>query len=182
MQGVQGNDMKEARVFGHDAVEINWNDDGETIVGAVISLSKLSGGTGYADGPVTVATTSGTDGAGLTVSITASGGVIQTATIVAAGTAYEEGEIVTIATGGANAKLKVSTAIPNTSERGCCLYIGKAGHVNVKMESGDVVTFYNVNAGTFLPVLVTHVSLPEPEREAANDCAATTAAYILAIF
>ena len=177
MQGVQGNQMKEARLFGHDAVALGSVGAIPTI-GVVTSLSKLQGGTGYADGPVTVATTSGTDGAGLTVSITASGGVIQTATIVAAGTNYEEGEIVTIATGGANATFVVSTKISGTSDRGCCLYIGGAGNINVRMESGNVATFYNVNAGTFLPVLVTHVSLPAAEA----GYIATTCTNVLAIF
>ena len=176
MQGVQGNQMKEARLFGHDAVALGAAGAIPTI-GAVTSLSKLQGGTGYADGPVTVATTGGTTD-DLTVSITASGGVIQTATIVAAGTNYEEGEIVTIATGGANATFVVSTKISGTSDRGCCLYIGGAGNINVRMESGNVATFYNVNAGTFLPVLVTHVSLPAAEA----GYIATTCTNVLAIF
>ena len=47
--------------------------------------------------------------------------------------------------------------IPNTSERGCCLYIGDSGDVKVKMEGGTEVTFKNVPTGTFLPILVTRV-------------------------
>ena len=178
MQGVQVNQAKEARMFGHDAVALGAAGAIPTI-GVVTSLSKLQGGTGYADGPVTVATTSGTDGADLTVSITASGGVIQTATIVAGGTNYEEGEVITVSGGGgSNGKFVVSTKISGTSERGCCLYVGQAGNINVRMESGNVVTFYGVNAGTFLPVLVTHVSLPAAEA----GYIATTCKDVLAIF
>ena len=50
--------------------------------------------------------------------------------------------------------------IPNTSERGCCLYIGdiSAGaDIKVTMESGNQATFKGVTAGSFLPVLVTRV-------------------------
>ncbi len=47
--------------------------------------------------------------------------------------------------------------IPNTTERGCCLYIGDSGDVKVKMESGADAISKNVPTGTFLPVLVTRV-------------------------
>ena len=175
MQGVQGNQMKEARLFGHDAVALGAAGAIPTI-GAVTSLSKLQGGTGYSAG--TVATSGGTTN-DLTVVITVDGGVIQTATIAAAGTNYQEGEVITVSGGGgSNGKFVVSTKISGTNERGCCLYVGGAGNVNVRMESGNVATFYNVNAGTFLPVLVTHVSLPAGE----TGYIATSATDILAIY
>lgn len=41
-----------------------------------------------------------------------------------------------------------------TIKRGACLYVGNAGNVKVRMESGDIVTFYGVASGAFLPVLV----------------------------
>ena len=176
MQGVQVNQAKEARMFGHDAVALGAAGAIPTI-GVVTSLSKLQGGTGYSAG-AGLATTGGTDD-NLTVTITVSGGVIQTATIVAGGTNYEEGEVITVSGGGgSNGKFVVSTKISGTSDRGCCLYVGGAGNVNVRMESGNVATFYNVNAGTFLPVLVTHVSLPAAE----TGYIATTATDILAIY
>ena len=64
--------------------------------------------------------------------------------------------------------------IPNTSERGCCLYIGdvSAGaDVKVTMESGNEATFKGVTAGSFLPILVTRV-----------HSTGTTAAEILALY
>jgi len=62
--------------------------------------------------------------------------------------------------------------ISGTSDRGVCLYIGGAGDVEVKMEgSSTSVVFKNVSAGTFLPILVTHV-LP----------GSTTATEILALY
>ena len=65
-----------------------------------------------------------------------------------------------------------ATRIANTDQRGVCLYIGGAGDVEVTMESGSTpVVFKSVSAGTFLPILVTHV-LPGN----------TTATEILALY
>ena len=51
-----------------------------------------------------------------------------------------------------------TTRIENTDTRGVCLYVGGDGNLIVTMESGGPdVTFSNVVAGTFLPILVTHV-------------------------
>ena len=64
--------------------------------------------------------------------------------------------------------------IPNTSERGCCLYVGDVSggtDVKVTMESGNVATFKGVTAGSFLPVLVTRV-----------HATGTTATQILALY
>ncbi len=49
--------------------------------------------------------------------------------------------------------------IPNTSDRGVCLYVGKAmDTITVTMESGSTpVVFKGVNSGSFLPILVTSV-------------------------
>lgn len=68
-----------------------------------------------------------------------------------------------------------SADIPNTSERGCCLYVGdvSAGSdIKVTMESGSTpVIFKGVTAGSFLPILVTRV-----------HATGTTAAEILALY
>lgn len=53
-----------------------------------------------------------------------------------------------------------TTNIPDTTERGCCIYIGDISggtDIKVKMESGNDITFKGVAAGTFLPILVTRV-------------------------
>tara|TARA_Y100001973_G_C5071208_1_gene267681 strand:- start:111 stop:392 length:282 start_codon:yes stop_codon:yes gene_type:complete len=50
--------------------------------------------------------------------------------------------------------------IPNTEDRGCCIYVGDVSggtDIKVKMESGNDVTFKGVSAGTFLPILVIRV-------------------------
>ncbi len=64
------------------------------------------------------------------------------------------------------------TQLPNTDNIGVCLYVGVANDITVKMEgSSTPVVFKNVSAGTFLPILVTHV-LPGN----------TTATEILALY
>tara|TARA_Y100001972_G_C7634623_1_gene318559 strand:+ start:1178 stop:1477 length:300 start_codon:yes stop_codon:yes gene_type:complete len=44
-------------------------------------------------------------------------------------------------------------AIPSTSIRGACLYIGQGMDVTVKLESGASAVFKGLAAGSFLPVL-----------------------------
>ena len=64
--------------------------------------------------------------------------------------------------------------IAGTESRGAALYVGIAVSVlTVIMESGNEATFYNVPAGTFMPILVTQV-------KAATG--ATTRQDILAIY
>lgn len=53
---------------------------------------------------------------------------------------------------------------------GCVLYVGTAGNVVIETMSGDVVTFFNVNSGQFLPVQVHSV------------LGSTTASNILALW
>ena len=47
--------------------------------------------------------------------------------------------------------------IPNTEDRGCCLYVGNGGNMKVTLESGSTVTFTGINSGSFLPVLAIRV-------------------------
>ena len=50
--------------------------------------------------------------------------------------------------------------IAGTENRGVCLYIGGAGTNGtavVKMESGNIAVFKGLSAGSFLPILVTHL-------------------------
>lgn len=64
---------------------------------------------------------------------------------------------VALGPGGSN------TQIAGTEERGCCLYVGTGGDIDVILEgnaTGTIaqrkVTFKNVPSGHFLPILVTH--------------------------
>jgi len=56
-----------------------------------------------------------------------------------------------------------ATQIANTEERGCCLFVGVAlDSITVTMESGNSAVFKGVTAGSFLPILVTHMTAVTP--------------------
>ena len=61
------------------------------------------------------------------------------------------------------ADITAGNTIANTSERGCCLYVGVAMDlITVTMESANSATFKGVAAGSFLPILVTAVTAATP--------------------
>ena len=88
------------------------NLSGDPTPGDVTALnnSSLSGGTGY-NTATGVATTSSGNGTGLTVNITASGGVITAVAINVDGSGYAVGETITITGGGGNATIDVSAVV-----------------------------------------------------------------------
>lgn len=169
LDGLEGNFQAEPRVFVHDAVNV--------VLGNVSSLKSLNGGaanSNFVDG-ATMATTSSATGAGLTLKISADGGIIKGVEIInrggsvipttAANAAYVIGEVITIASPGAgpDATMVVNSIdIPNTQKRGCCLYVGVGADVGVTLESGNSVVFKGVIAGTFLPVLAKSVNTTIP--------------------
>ena len=60
--------------------------------------------------------------------------------------------------------------IPNTSDRGACLFVGvKMASITVTMESGNSAVFKGVAAGAFMPVLVTSVTAATPDSGALAD-------------
>ena len=69
--------------------------------------------------------------------------------------------------------------IPGTENRGVCLYVGKAmDSITVTMESGSTdVIFRGINAGSFLPILVTSVTGAVP-----SDSATLTNSDILVLY
>ena len=80
--------------------------------GAVVTLERVSGGTGYT-GATGVATTSTGSGTALTVTYTVTGGVIDQAITIANGggatvsTGYKINDVITVSGGGGNATFKV---------------------------------------------------------------------------
>ena len=88
------------------------NLSGDPTPGDVTALNNasLAGGTGY-NTATAVATTSSGNGTGLTVDITASGGVITAVAINADGAGYAVGETITITGGGGNATINVSAVV-----------------------------------------------------------------------
>ena len=88
------------------------NLSGDPTPGDVTAFNNasLSGGTGY-NTATGVATTSNGSGTGLTVDITASGGVITAVAINVDGSGYVVGDTITITGGGGNATIDVSAVI-----------------------------------------------------------------------
>ncbi|HNP33095.1 MAG TPA: DUF6252 family protein [Flavobacterium sp.] len=77
------------------------------VPGPVSAVSLVNGGTGYSSG-TSVATTGGS-GSGLTVNIVANAsGVVTSATVSSNGNAYMAGDLVTVAGGNVNCKLRVT--------------------------------------------------------------------------
>ena len=52
----------------------------------------------------------------------------------------------------------LTNRIPNTDTIGCALYVGTAMDLTVTLEGGTTVLFKGITAGSFLPMLVTHVT------------------------
>ena len=111
----------------------------------VTNLTLVSGGTGYttANGVATTVTSivPASNGAGLTVDITAAGGVITVAVINAAGANYGLGDIITVTGGGANATFRVDNIR------------------SLDPTAADAIEFAGAQAGSILPVVVDYVLL-----------------------
>ena len=112
----------------------------------VTNLTLVSGGTGYttANGVATTVTSivPASNGAGLTVDITAAGGVITAAVINAAGTNYGLGDIITVTGGGANATFRVDNIR------------------SLDPTAADAIEFVGAQAGSILPVVVDYLLVP----------------------
>ncbi|WLW36924.1 structural protein [Synechococcus phage S-8S29] len=88
------------------------NLSGDPTPGDVTALDNASlvAGTGYNSGTGVATTTSGS-GVGLTVDVTASGGLVTAVAINAAGSGYAVGDTITISTGNADATIDVSAVV-----------------------------------------------------------------------
>ena len=182
MRGLNGNEAAQPRVFAHDMVPIaigainpRQEGTGASLNGIANGLEMTSGGTGYTAGSTI---TLDTGGAGTTKAqvkvLTVDGGgaitsfelAIQTTT---ANTPYGEGYVVgdtltETTIGGATFTVR-NIDLPNTHERGCCLYAGIAIDTGLALilESGKLyntastATLKGITAGSFLPVLAKRV-------------------------
>ena len=94
------------------ATTLVLNLSGDPTPGDVTALDagSLAGGTGYNTATAVATTTSGS-GVGLTVDITASGGVITAVAINADGSGYAVGDTITITGGGGDATIDVSAVV-----------------------------------------------------------------------
>jgi len=151
LDGLEGNFQAEPRVFAHDAKKVT--------IGAINSTAtdggfSFTGGNSYLVGETLTAASGGA-----TFTVTSiSAGVITGLSIVNIGSGYTAGTPVNLNGGSGSLATFTPTNIniPNTSKRGCCLYIGGAGTNGVaviKMESGNTAVFKGLAAGSFIPVL-----------------------------
>ena len=189
MNGVQGNEAAQARVFAHDAVNIvvgaiNWSATSDTNLAISGGITITNGGNGGANpykvgDEITLTVGAGTDRAVFVVkSIDSDGKVTNVAQKYTSATmAYSSGAAYTVgynatqhavvnASGGASAGTGFTATvndidIPNTQDRGVCMYIGAAAGIaslTVIMESGRQAVFNTLSAGSVLPVLIKRVT------------------------
>lgn len=183
MRGLNGNEAAQPRVFAHDMVPIaigaiNPRQEG---TGALYNevyngLEMTSGGATHAVGDVlTLSAGSGTVAAKVKV-LAVSSGVVTGFALEFSGTAnapygagYALADALTqAATTGSGTGFTATVRnidLPNTHERGCCLYAGIAidTGLDLVLESGELYnTTYTarlkgITAGSFLPVLAKRV-------------------------
>jgi len=126
-------------------------------------------GTGFVAGDTITVTGSGgiLGGATGNLVLTIGKGSINTYNVTTVGAKYVSEptpeavtQAATSGSGSGFAASVVNNDVPNTQERGCCVYVGDiSGGTNIKvtMESDNEVTFTGVVAGSFLPILVKKV-------------------------
>ena len=183
MRGLNGNQAAQPRLFAHDMVPvaigaINPRQEGTGALHNEVynGLEMTAGGTGHAVGDVlTLSIGSGSVAAKVKV-LTVSSGVVTSFALEFSGTAnapYGAGYALTdaltqAATTGSGASFAATVRnidLPNTHERGCCLYAGIAidTGLDLILESGELYnTTYTarlkgITAGSFLPVLAKRV-------------------------
>ena len=184
LRGLEGNMQAQPRLFAHDAKLI--------IIGAINNSEADSGlnvtnfGTGYTVGElITITTPTGTGGAVgdravvkvLTISGAAATGPVLTYEMTTVGAKYLVGgaasQVSSNGAGNGFAATVSNIDIPNTQQRGCCIYVGDVtggAALQVVMESAaftgaagtgygvlDFVEFSGVLAGGIYPYLVKQV-------------------------
>ena len=181
MRGLNGNEAAQPRVFAHDMVPIaigaiNPHQEGTGAYYNSISngLEMTAAGAGYsANDIITLTTGAGaTEAAQVKILTVDSTGAITSFELSITGTAnkpYGEGYVVGDTLNDAGAGVSTFTVrnidLPNTHERGCCIYAGiliDTG-LDLVLESGELYnTTYTarlkgITAGSFLPVLAKRV-------------------------
>ena len=183
MRGLNGNEAAQPRVFAHDMVPIalgainpRQEGTGASLNGIANGLEMTSGGATHAVGDVlTLSSAIGSVAAKVKV-LSVLGGAVTSFTLEFSGTAnapYGSGyaladALTQAATTGSGTGFTATVRnidLPNTHERGCCLYAGIAidTGLDLILESGELYnTTYTarlkgITAGSFLPVLAKRV-------------------------
>tara|TARA_B110000305_G_scaffold143271_1_gene159433 strand:+ start:2495 stop:3049 length:555 start_codon:yes stop_codon:yes gene_type:complete len=161
MNGLNGNEAAQPRVFAHDAIPLNMSVSTGATFGFAKTLEiSTDNGVGYVFNEVVTSTAN-------KVSIQIVGlkpsGKIGAIRILNPGSANAVDDVLSFTppsgSGTTNFIVK-ELGLPGTSQRGACLFVGGAGSTGticVKMESGDIVTFKGITAGSFLPILAVDV-------------------------
>ena len=181
MRGLNGNEAAQPRVFAHDMVPVaigainpRQEGTGASLNGIANGLEMTAAGTGYsANDIITLSTGAGaTEAAKVKILTVDSAGAITSFELSFTATAnkpYGEGYVVGDTLNDAGAGVSTFTIksidLPNTNERGCCLYAGIAidTGLDLILESGELYnTTYTarlkgITAGSFLPVLAKRV-------------------------
>lgn len=186
MRGLNGNEAAQPRVFAHDMVPIalgainpRQEGTGASLNGVANGLEMTSGGSGYAVGDaIELSVGSGTVAAVVEVLTVNSGAVTSFALTISGslnapyGAGYALADALTqAATTGSGSSFTATVRnidLPNTHERGCCLYAGVAidgaNGLDLVLESGELYNVSNgtarmkgITAGSFLPVLAKRI-------------------------
>tara|TARA_R100000935_G_scaffold22218_2_gene40972 strand:- start:3 stop:560 length:558 start_codon:yes stop_codon:yes gene_type:complete len=162
MNGLNGNEAAQPRVFAHDAIPLNMS----VATGATFGFAKTleisnNLGSGFTLNEVVEST--GIKKVKIQITSLKEAGKIGAFRIVNPGTGVAVGEVLSFVPSGGSDTTSITVkelGLPGTKQRGACLFVGGAGSTGticVKMESGDIVTFKGVTAGSFLPILAIDV-------------------------
>ncbi len=181
MRGLNGNEAAQPRVFAHDMVPVaigainpRQEGTGASLNGIANGLEMTAAGAGYSANDIITLSTgaAATEAAKVKILTVSSTGAITSFELSFTATAnkpYGEGYVVGDTLNDAGAGVSTFTVksidLPNTAERGCCLYAGIAidTGLDLILESGELYnTTYTarlkgITAGSFLPVLAKRV-------------------------
>tara|TARA_R110002020_G_scaffold241146_2_gene454273 strand:+ start:665 stop:1267 length:603 start_codon:yes stop_codon:yes gene_type:complete len=181
MRGLNGNEAAQPRVFAHDMVPVaigainpRQEGTGASLNGIANGLEMTAAGAGYSANDIITLSTgaAATEAAKVKILTVSSTGAITSFELSFTATAnkpYGEGYVVGDTLNDAGAGVSTFTVrsidLPNTAERGCCIYAGIAidTGLDLILESGELYnTTYTarlkgVTAGSFLPVLAKRV-------------------------
>ena len=181
MRWLNGNEAAQPRVFAHDMVPIaigainpRQEGNGASLNGIANGLEMTAAGAGYSANDIITLSTgaAATEAAKVKILTVSSTGAITSFELSITATAnkpYGEGYVVGDTLNDAGAGVSTFTVrnidLPNTAERGCCLYAGIAidTGLDLILESGELYNdtytarLKGITAWSFLPVLAKRV-------------------------
>tara|TARA_R110001583_G_scaffold26479_1_gene95266 strand:- start:4986 stop:5543 length:558 start_codon:yes stop_codon:yes gene_type:complete len=185
MNGLNGNEAAQPRVFAHDAIPLNMSVSTGSTFGFAKTLEISSdNGVGYILNEIITST--GSKSVKIQIISLKANGKIGGVRIVNPGTANAVNDVLSFTPpsgSGTTSFIVKELGLPGTNQRGACLFVGGAGTTGticVKMESGDVVTFKGVTAGSFLPILA--IDVLRTATDATGTATATDVTDVIALY